>query len=168
MRSASGVPEEGRALTHMLTMLHLEWGVGLARVRIISPFRDVVFGCARAVRDMHLEDHVPAGDDARAHRKQVSAFLKDHIGTVHTMQGKEADVVILVLGTHPRHGAHARAWAAETPNLLNAAVSRAKRRLFVIGDQDSWRKEPHFELQAETDRLPRRAWPTSASRAMPA
>ncbi|MGF6941614.1 hypothetical protein BKA18_001406 [Streptomyces auratus] len=33
------------------------------------------------------------------------------------MQGKEADVIILVLGTHPRHGAYARVWAAETPNL---------------------------------------------------
>ncbi|MFG2548891.1 DEAD/DEAH box helicase [Streptomyces sp. NPDC048581] len=152
------VPEEGAALERMLTVLHREWRIDLDRVRILSPFRDVVSGCVRTVRGMRLGDSVPAGAAAESYRKQVSAFVKDHIGTVHTMQGKESDVVILVLGTHPREGAHARAWAAEKPNLLNVAVSRAKRRLFVIGHQESWRKEPYFDLLADPARLPRRIW----------
>ncbi|WP_406167593.1 DEAD/DEAH box helicase [Streptomyces sp. NBC_00996] len=152
------VPEEGAALTRMLTLLHREWGIALNRVRILSPFRDVVSGCARAVRGMRLGDDVPAGVAPETYRKQVSEFLSEHIGTVHTMQGKESDVVILVLGTHPREGAHARAWAAETPNLLNVAVSRAKRRLFVIGHRESWCKERYFELLADPARLPRRIW----------
>jgi hypothetical protein len=152
------VPEEGAALKRMLTVLHRQWGIGLHRVRILSPFRDVVSGCARTVRGMRLGDDVPAGVAPEVYRKQVSDFVKDHIGTVHTMQGKESDVVILVLGTHPREGAHARAWAAEKPNLLNVAVSRAKRRLFVIGHQESWRKEPYFDLLADPARLPRRVW----------
>ncbi|WP_413103261.1 DEAD/DEAH box helicase [Streptomyces sp. Inha503] len=152
------VPEEGAALTRMLTVLHRKWGIGLDRVRVLSPFRDVVSGCARTVRGMRLGEVVPVGMEPGAYRKQVSDFLSDHIGTVHTMQGKESDVVILVLGTHPRQGARARAWAAETPNLLNVAVSRAKRRLFIIGHQESWSREPHFELLADTERLPRRTW----------
>ena len=94
-----------------------------------------------------------------AYRKQVADFLSQSIGTVHTMQGKEADVVFLVLGTHPRDGLRARRWAAETPNLLNVAVSRAKRRLFVIGNMRSWRGEPHFDLLADPAGLPRRVWP---------
>ncbi|AZP17012.1 DNA helicase [Streptomyces aquilus] len=141
------VPEEGAALERMVTKLHHVWGVELDRIRVLSPFREVVAGCARTVRGMHL------GDSASA-----SAFLKDHIGTVHTMQGNESDVVILVLGTHPREGAHARAWAAEKPNLLNVAVSRAKRRLFVIGHRESWSKEPYFDTLADPTRLPLRAW----------
>lgn len=73
-------------------------------------------------------------------------------GTIHTAQGKEADIVILVLGSEPaREGA--RAWAASKPNLLNVAVSRARRRLYVIGDREAWRRQRYFDLLA--DRLPR-------------
>jgi len=74
---------------------------------------------------------------------------------VHTTQGKEADVVILVLGTDPR-GPGARAWAASKPNLLNLAVSRAKRRLLVIGDREAWRDQRYFATLAES--LPARTW----------
>lgn len=151
-------PEEGAALARMLIVLHRHWGIALNQVRILSPFRDVVAGCTRTVRDMRLGEDTPVGLAPEVYRKQVSAFLSNHIGTVHTMQGKESDVVILVLGTHPSQGAHARAWAAETPNLLNVAVSRAKRRLFVIGHRESWRKEPYFDLLADTARLPSRTW----------
>jgi hypothetical protein len=58
-----------------------------------------------------------------------------------------ADVVILVLGAI-RGGPAARAWAAEKPNLLNVAVSRARRRLYAIGDRAVWAGLPHFETLA--------------------
>ncbi|MFJ4342416.1 AAA domain-containing protein [Streptomyces sp. NPDC088915] len=154
-------PEEGRALAQMLRKLHQEWAIGLDRVRILSPFRDVVSGCERTVRAMDLAADVPAGMDPAAYRKQVSEFRERNIGTVHTMQGKEADVVFLVLGTHPREGARARQWAARTPHLLNVAASRAKHRLFVIGSREQWHQEPHFDLLADPARLPHRVWPGS-------
>jgi superfamily I DNA and/or RNA helicase len=63
---------------------------------------------------------------------------KDRIGTVYTFQGRENEAVILVLGASgPDHKA-ARAWVGNQPNIINVAVSRAKRNLYVIGDFEQW------------------------------
>ena len=69
-------------------------------------------------------------------------------GTIHTFQGKEAEVVFLVLGTLPA-GAHARNWVAQSPNMLNVAVTRAKERLYVIGNREAWSKHRYFDDLAE-------------------
>ncbi|WP_217618805.1 AAA domain-containing protein, partial [Achromobacter sp. GbtcB20] len=68
-------------------------------------------------------------------------------GTIHTTQGKEADVVILVLGGNPQNPG-AKDWAAQKPNLLNVAVSRAKSRLYVIGDRQAWSQRRNFSVLA--------------------
>ncbi|MGK3205487.1 DEAD/DEAH box helicase [Amycolatopsis sp. MEPSY49] len=128
------IPEEGLVLVRLLRDL-LADGVPLNDVRIISPFRKVVQGSQRVVGSQFGWD-----------------FAKENIGTVHTVQGKEADVVILVLGGGPGKQ-RARAWAAEKPNLLNVAVSRAKRRLIVIGNRADWGREQYFDVLRAT--LPR-------------
>jgi superfamily I DNA and/or RNA helicase len=66
---------------------------------------------------------------------------------VHRVQGREADVVILVLGS-AANAARARRWAAEKPNLLNVAVSRARRRFYVIGDRSHWEDLHYFDVLA--------------------
>ncbi|MDQ1019865.1 DEAD/DEAH box helicase [Streptomyces afghaniensis] len=129
------IPEEGRALRRVLEKLRDDGGVDLAQdVYVISPFRAVVRGAQRACRGL----------------------LPDlRVGTIHTTQGKEADVVVLVLGSDPRRPG-ARSWAASRPNLLNVAVSRAKRRLFVIGNLGAWRDQRFFSAVA--DSLPAHTW----------
>ncbi|MGI5232541.1 DEAD/DEAH box helicase [Actinoallomurus sp. CA-142502] len=149
------VPAEGAAVAMMLDKLHHRYGVELDRIRVLSPFRDVVKGCKDAIRALGWASSPPPG--VKDYDKQVSDFIKANIGTVHTMQGKESDVVILVLGTRPERNRGARDWASETSNLLNVAVSRAKRRLFVVGNHAVWSQNRYFgTLAAE---LPRHSWP---------
>jgi hypothetical protein len=124
------VPEEGRALRSLLAELAAE-GVPARDIRVISPFRKVV-----------------RGSKERATAEFGRDFARDNVGTVHTVQGQEADVVVLVLGTG-RGNDGARRWAAEKPNLLNVAVSRAKRRLYVIGDRSNWQGLRYFHELAE-------------------
>lgn len=126
-------PPELEAFRKALSYLH---GAGVADADIIaiSPFRSVADRLAAITRD-HPD-------------------LKS--GTIHVAQGREADVVILVLGG-ARDRTGAKQWATRGPNLINVAVSRAKRRLYVIGDHRLW--SPHPYVSALARELPRRTTP---------
>ncbi len=125
------VEEEGEVVKELVLLLK-KLGITKEGLFLISPFRD----CARKLSEIRKELHL---DSKR-------------VGTVHTSQGKEADVVILVLGGDPmRPGA--KDWAASRPNLLNVAVSRAKKRLYVIGNAKEWGKRRFFNEAAKM--LPR-------------
>ncbi|SIQ99692.1 AAA domain-containing protein [Marinobacterium stanieri] len=112
------VPAEGKALQELLSLLH-EDGVEANDIAVITPFKTVQENLKRMLRN-----------------KMV-------FGTIHTMQGKEASVVIVVLGGNTVSPA-ARDWVVSEPNLLNVAATRAKRRLYVIGDREDWRNRALF------------------------
>ncbi|KND57582.1 DNA helicase related protein [Candidatus Burkholderia verschuerenii] len=112
------VPAEGEALRDLLQMLRAD-GVKPDEISVITPFRAVV---------QRLNRMLP--------RRMVH-------GTIHTMQGKESAVVILVLGASSDNSG-ARNWAVSEPNLLNVAATRAKRRLYVIGDRSDWQERALF------------------------
>lgn len=67
------------------------------------------------------------------------------IGTVHTFQGKEAPLVILVLGVADQNQGPLK-WASRTPNLLNVAASRAKNHFIVIGNEYTWGNQEYFNV----------------------
>lgn len=130
------IPAEGEALIKVLTDLARD-RVEPRQIRVISPFRDVV----RGSKDIITERF--------GHDERIRTFVNKNVGTVHTVQGQEADVVILVLGSKPS-SAGARNWASQKPNLLNVAVSRAKHRLYVIGNYDNWKRLRYFTTLAAT------------------
>jgi hypothetical protein len=122
------IPAEGERLSTIVEYLSAQ-EQDFGEVFVLSPFRQV----ARQLVSL---------------RRRYPGITT---GTVHTAQGREADIVILVLGGDPaRPGA--KQWAAAKPNLLNVAISRAKRRLYVIGDRDAWARQAHFNVLA--DHLP--------------
>lgn len=84
------------------------------KIFVISPFRNVVAGL----------------------KKKLHGIDKKNIGTVHTFQGREADVVYLVLGTDEKEKNAAR-WAVgnSNPNIMNVAATRAKKEFYIIGDR---------------------------------
>ncbi|MGH8794398.1 MAG: AAA domain-containing protein [Stackebrandtia sp.] len=122
------IPAEGDELDAMLKYMK-DNGQDMTEVFLLSPFRSVA---------------------SRLYRRSRS-FPGMRAGTVHRAQGREADIVVFVLGGDPAKP-RAREWAAERPNLFNVAVSRAKRRLYVIGNRDLWQRLPYFQSLA--NRLP--------------
>lgn len=93
---------------------------GQFKVYVITPFRTVAQKMDALLRSRY-------GDAG-----------KGMVGTVHTFQGKEAEHVIFLLGGNPRSPGVIATFAGAKPNLVNVAVTRAKRRLYVIGDRKYW------------------------------
>jgi AAA domain len=116
------IVEELQVLADLLAQLTLYSG----KIFVISPFRSIAEICKREHND---HGHVECG-------------------TIHTFQGKEADVVILVLGTHPGDET-ARNWVASSPNMLNVAITRAQKRLYVIGNRKVWSRHTLFGYMAK-------------------
>ena len=69
---------------------------------------------------------------------KLGEWSRERVGTIHTFQGREADTVILLLGAPKASQQRARQWAATPPNIINVAVSRAKKNLYVIGSATAW------------------------------
>ena len=94
---------------------------------VISPFRSVADGLRKALcADLEVRGHTS---------KAIRGWGTASVGTVHTFQGKEKETVILALGGTSNGAIE---WACGTPNILNVAVTRAQRRLYVVGDRARW------------------------------
>lgn len=101
---------------------------------VISPFTNVVRNLKRSLQKADL------GIDRQ--------WVNHNVGTVHTFQGKEAKVVYFVVGTD-KSSDGAADWSCEQPNLINVAVTRAKKEFYVIGDAARLKTKPNYSVMYE-------------------
>lgn len=125
---------EGQFAVELLARL-LDAGMAAPDIFLITPFRAVASGLREAVRSSE-----------RINRRLTDPreWISKRVGTVHTFQGKQAEAVIFVLGAPSPGSANTRNWAGDPANLLNVAVSRAKERLYVIGERSVWKRAGAF------------------------
>lgn len=133
------IPAQGDRVIEILRQLVEEFGFP-PDAFVLSPFREV----SNEVKDL-LKKKYGLWAGPHVNRKEVLKWLGTRVGTVHVSQGKEAHTVILLLGGNPRHPGAFR-WAASEPNLLNVAVTRAKQRIYVVGDPEKWKHLPYFSV----------------------
>ena len=118
----------------------------LPNIYIISPFRRIKDALLQTFCDVN---NWPQGTTACPTKSDLKAWSAERIGTVHTFQGKEESIVLLVLGCDSETESAAQ-WAASKPNLLNVALTRAKHRFFLLGDPKLWSGKPFF-VEAKED-----------------
>lgn len=112
------IKEEIELLKEKLTILGNK-----DNIFVISPFKSVANKCKTEL---------------------YTSFPKVKCGTIHTFQGKEAEIVFLILGSDPKKEG-ARIWASVKPNMLNVALTRAKEHFYVIGNRTLWQSCKNFD-----------------------
>lgn len=108
-------------------------------IYVITPFKNVAYKLAEKLKKINFT--------RRDENDKVT-----NIGTVHTFQGKEAEIVFFVLGADSKSTGAAQ-WAVgnSNPNIMNVAATRAKKEFYVIGDRKMY-KALQSEVVDITDR----------------
>jgi flagellar biosynthesis GTPase FlhF len=122
-------PEEGEMVIEILQKL--KNNMIFPDLYIVTPFKIVAQNLRMLIIENGIMDSWP----------DITPYLwiNERIGTVHTVQGREADSVILVLGAQAKNQSGARYWAGSKPNILNVAVTRAKENVYVVGNKELWK-----------------------------
>lgn len=137
---------------HALFALYVRTGK-LPPIYIISPFKRIKGALLDRLSKRELWAQAVGRTVQPPKTNELREWCKDHVGTVHTFQGKEESIVWLVLGCDQRTVGAAH-WASSKPNLLNVAVTRAQHRCFLIGDEVVWGGLRNFTA-AHEGRMPR-------------
>lgn len=103
---------------------------------IISPFNSVVTGIREYIRN-YVKKHPESS--LYQFWSSVNSWMSANIGTVHKFQGKEAAEVVFLLGCDQSASAlPAIKWVNN--NIVNVAATRAKYRLYIMGDIQAWKE----------------------------
>ena len=76
----------------------------------------------------------------------MQTWLNDNVGTVHKFQGKEADESHSLLGCDKKYENSYVVTGFVNSNIVNVAVTRAKYRLYIVGDADVWKNNKYVYI----------------------
>lgn len=139
------VPEQREKVIELLTE---DWKNSLKEVPdvyIITPFTAIKSEIQSEVKKMLVER-------LKVNKKEASSWVESSIGTVHTFQGKEAEKVYFVIGTDASQNGAAN-WSCVKPNILNVAVTRAKKEFHIIGDYQRFKTLNFYQTIAQYSRV---------------
>lgn len=136
--SGNWIEEEGELVIDILSRIMVN-NHDLPSLYIISPFKTVATNMKKL-----LFKEVNSLFGRNVKKAEISSWIHKSVGTIHTFQGKETEVVILLLGGNPQKPGSLN-WAAKEPNILNVGLTRAKNLIFVVGNHKSWSKRKYFQ-----------------------
>ncbi|WP_323883499.1 DEAD/DEAH box helicase [Aeromonas caviae] len=132
------VPQQASYVLNMLEGYLREYKA-LPDVYIITPFKQI-----KTELQSYLKEALSTKvSNTPKQEAQLQELITRRIGTVHTFQGQEEKNVILVLGLSTESPGAAN-WASSKPNLLNVAVTRAQKRVYIVGCKETWGSLPFF------------------------
>lgn len=141
------VEEQGYFLRDFLLDVYNKNDCRLDNIFVITPFKAVKSNLINIFLGDNLRKDI-AIRESKVKLNMINKWAKHNIGTVHTFQGKESDIVIFILGAD-QSTISAVKWASSKPNLLNVALTRAKERFYIIGDYNLWSNKPFYLTVAQ-------------------
>ncbi|MCK9536608.1 MAG: AAA domain-containing protein [Bacilli bacterium] len=90
---------------------------------------------------------------------QINALLEHNqirgvdVGTIHTFQGDEREVVIMSLALTPVTGEKTYNWVKDNSEMINVAVTRPKDKLIIVGDYDLIQERVKNDANSEDNDL---------------
>ncbi|NNU75065.1 AAA domain-containing protein [Clostridium estertheticum] len=129
------VDEQGEKVVKMVEQSFSNYNK-ISDLYIISPFTTVIDGVRKKLSKSKAIEKYEGFD----------GWLNSNCGTVHKFQGKEAKEVIFLLGCD-KSAMGAIKWVKN--NIVNVAATRARFRLYVVGDFDIWSQSEIFKIMKE-------------------
>ncbi len=143
------VTEQGKQVCEMVekAFSHSEY----PDLYVISPFKTIVEGIRSQLGIFAHSNR----NSAISKSCRFTDWLYSNIGTIHTFQGKETSEVIFVLGCDVNQSDRYAVKSFVNSNVVNVAVTRAKYRLYIIGDFRVWKNNLYIrEAKSIMDTLP--------------
>lgn len=153
------VEEQGQKLLEKIKEYWKNFEKESPSVYIITPFTEVKAEIKKLLKKELLKDEeIKEVLKRKINKKDEKETIKEiiniienwielSVGTVHTFQGKEANIVYFVCGgDESTEGAIN--WSCSKPNLLNVAVTRAKKEFYIIGAEDLISPKQYYNIIA--------------------